>query len=339
MAIPKTCKAAVFESANTPLVIKDVPVHEPKRGEVLVKVLACGVCRSDADAATGAFGNSFPLIPGHEAVGDVVAVGEGETKFKIGDRVGAPWHGGHDGTCKRCNRGLFQICENEAVNGVTRDGGYSEYVLLRTEAVVRVPKELDPAATAPLLCAGVTVFNGMRQMRITPGGIVAIQGLGGLGHLALQYANKMGYEVVALSSSASKADFAKKLGASHYVDGSKEDAVAKLKSMGGADMIVCTAPSPQIIGPLTAGLAPGGKLLILSPCGDVSINTLSLILPGTSVNGWPSGHALDSEEAIEFAQIKDVNCMIEKFPLKDAQKAFEHMTSGKARFRAVIVME
>ncbi|KAI9783234.1 MAG: hypothetical protein M1839_004074 [Geoglossum umbratile] len=338
-SLPKTYKAAVFESKGAPLVIKDLPLELPKAGEVLVKVLASGVCHSDVMVQNGGMGSSFPIIPGHEAIGDVAAVGPNETLWKVGDRVGAAWHGGHDGTCTACRRGMFQMCENETINGVYRDGSYAEYVILRREAVVSVPKDVDPAEYAPFLCAGVTTFNSMRRMGIHPGQVVAIQGLGGLGHLAVQFAAKMGFRVVALSSGAGKEAFARDFGATDYVDTSSEDPVARLQSMGGAALIVATAPSPQAIAPLTGGLQAGGKLMILAACGDVPINTGHLILKGVSVHGWPSGASLDCEETITFARQQNVRCLIEKFPLQDAQKAYEHMVSGKARFRAVLTVD
>ena len=210
------------------------------------------------------------------------------------------------GTCKACKRGLFQMCKNEAINGVTRDGGYGEYVILRTEAVVRVPTDVDPAEYAPILCAGITVFNSLRNQHIIPGDVVGVQGLGGLGHLALQYADKMGYKVVAISSSASKEEFARDLGAHGYIDGSKEDIGQALQKMGGAACVICTAPNAKIIPGLISGLAPLGKLLILAVAGPVEINLASLIHDGLSIVGWPSGHALDSEEAIEYVPLLDV---------------------------------
>ncbi|KAF4305772.1 putative alcohol dehydrogenase [Botryosphaeria dothidea] len=337
-SLPKTYKAAVIEQANAPLTIKDLPLKEPQRGQILVKVKACGVCHSDEGVRTGGFGQT-PIVPGHEVIGDIVALGPDEKKWKIGDRVGGPWHGGHDGICKQCNRGLFQMCENEAINGVTQDGGYAEYVLLRTEATVRIPEGIDPVEAAPLLCAGVTVFNAMRQMKITSGGTVAIQGLGGLGHLAVQYARKMGFRTVALSRDASKKDFATKLGATDYVDGSKENTAEALQKLGGADLVVVTAPNPKIMGDLVNGCAPGGTVLILAPVGEITVNTFPMILKGINVRGWPSGHALDSEEAIAFAQVHGVHCMVEKFPLSQANEAMEHMLSGKVRFRAVLNMD
>jgi len=236
-------------------------------------------------------------------------------------------------------------------------GIVAEYCIIRTEAVVSIPSEIDPAVSSPLLCAGVTVFNSMRQMKVMPGEVVAVQGLGGLGHLAVQYANKMGFKVVALSSSGAKEKFAKDLGAHVYVDGSKENHAEALKKLGGAGMIVSTAPNPEIMGDLVNGLGAMGKLILLArkfnlstyvvygmliksalAIGEIKINTLPLITKGSSVHGWPSGQALDCEEAIDFAQLHNVNCVVEKFPLAKANEAYEHMMSGKARFRCVLTM-
>jgi len=338
-SLPNSYKAAFVEKASNPFVLKDVPITPPIAGEVLVKVLASGVCGSDHGVYNGAFGNSFPLIPGHEVIGNVVAVGEGENRWKVGDRVGGGWHGGHDSVCKQCKRGQFQMCQNEAINGVTRNGGYAEYVSLRTEAVVKVPKDVDPVEYAPILCAGVTVFNSIRKLNITAGELVAVQGLGGLGHLAVQYANKMGYKVVALSSGDKKRDFAHKLGAHEYINTSKDDASKRLQELGGAALIVATAPNSKAISPLTAGLQAGGRLLVLAPCGPIEVNSVDLIMKGVGIVGYPSGHSLDSEEAIAFTQLHGIRCMVEKFPLKDVQKAFDHMLSGEVRFRSVLVME
>lgn len=241
--------------------------------------------------------------------------------------------------------------------GHTDENVDAEYCILRSEATVSVPDDVDPAAFCPFLCAGVTVFNSMRQQHIPAGETVAVQGLGGLGHLAIQYASKMGYRTVALSSSGEKEKFARDLGATDYIDGSKEDHSEALQKLGGASLIVATAPSPSILGKLVTGLGLLGKLLILArmllpplrliavvwltriACGEVSVNTIPMIGKGLSVTCWPSGHALDCEEAIEFAQLHNVKCMIEKFPLEKANEAYEHMLNGKARFRAVITME
>ncbi|KAG8159983.1 hypothetical protein KVR01_010620 [Diaporthe batatas] len=337
-SLPKTFKAAVINDKGDGLTLKDIDLKLPGPGQVLIKSLACGVCHTDDFMRQGFLGNSFPRIPGHEVIGDIVAVGEGVTRIKEGERVGGTWHGGHDGTCRSCQRGMFQMCDNEEINGVTMDGGYAEYVLLRAEAAVRIPKDLDPAEAAPLLCAGVTTFNSMRRMGVMQGDIVAVQGLGGLGHLAVQYASRMGYEVVALSSGSEKKEFATKLGAHHYVDTSKEDPAKALMKLGGAAMICSTAPNPKAISPLVGGLAPQGKLIVLAPVGPVEFDTAMMVTKAASVHGWPSGHALDCEEAIAFAGTHGVKCMIEKFPLEKVQEAFEHMTSGKVRFRSVLTM-
>lgn len=255
------------------------------------------------------------------------------------DTLLLPRHGGHDFSCKACTRGLFQMCENKAINGVTRNGGYGEYATLRTESAVRIPEDMDPAEVAPLLCAGVTVFNGIRQLNILAGETIAVQGLGGLGHLAIQYARKMGYRTVALSRGTAKKDFAMKLGATDYIDTEAGDVGAELQKLGGAACIVVTAPKPDVITPLIGGLDNKGKLLLFTAIGPVPVDTVQMVLKGLSVHGWPSGHAMDSEEAIAFANTHDVHCMIEKFPLTKANEAMEHMLSGKVRFRAVLTMD
>ncbi|KAF2162091.1 hypothetical protein M409DRAFT_69317 [Zasmidium cellare ATCC 36951] len=337
--VPKTMKAAVLAGVDKPLEIKEVPVPEVKSGEILIKVHACGVCHSDHHVHHGDMGPPQIERLGHEFIGTVVQVPETEKKWKVGDRVGGPWHGGHDLTCKSCNRGDFQMCDNKTINGVMRDGGYAEYATLRTEATVRIPKDVDPAEVAPLLCAGVTVFNGMRQLNVPPGEIVAIQGLGGLGHLAVQYARKMGYRTVALSRGSKKKDFALQLGATDYIDTSAQDVGEALQALGGAALIVVTAPNPDSITPLLGGLANRGKLLIHTAIGPVPVDTVTMVLKALSVHGWPSGHALDSEEAIEFARVHGVKCLIEKFPLEKANEAMAHMLSGEVRFRAVLTMD
>ncbi|KAL2256275.1 hypothetical protein VTK26DRAFT_1905 [Humicola hyalothermophila] len=340
MALPKTFKQAVFREANAPLVLEERPLQMPGRGQVLVKVEACGVCHSDLYAQSGAMGGGFPLVPGHELIGHVAAVGEGVEAWKVGDRIGAGWHGGHDGTCEVCKKGYFQMCKNQAITGITKDGGYSEYALVRAEAGVRIPPGVPAAEYAPLLCAGVTVFNGMRRMGIGPGETVAVEGLGGLGHLGVQYARRLGWRVVAVSrGGADKEEFARRLGAHEYVDSSKVDAGQALRDLGGAAMIVTTNPSPEKIPMLLAGLVPLGKLLILSVPGEITINIGAMVQRGLSVHTWPSGHAVDSEETIKFSQLQGIHCMVQTFPLEKANEAFDAMRNGKARFRAVITME
>jgi D-arabinose 1-dehydrogenase-like Zn-dependent alcohol dehydrogenase len=336
--LPKTFKALVFKEKGAALELQDIPLSPPSAGQVLVKVIACGVCHSDAFEQQGFLPNSFPIVPGHEIVGDVVAIGEGVTRFKVGERVGGPWHGGHDGTCRACNRGNFQMCDNEKINGVSFNGGYAEYTTLRAEAVVRLDAKYDAAEIAPLLCAGVTVFNGLRKLHIEQGNVVAVQGLGGLGHLAVQYSRAMGYKTVAISRGGDKKDFAHKLGAHVYIDQSKEDAVAKLKEMGGAAAIISTAPNGDAMKAIHYGLGAGGKFLCLAPVGPVEFDTGYLVNRGASIHGWPSGHALDSEEAVAFADSHGIKCMVEKFPLAEGGKAFDTMLSGKVRFRSVLTM-
>ncbi|KAJ5962190.1 hypothetical protein N7501_007131 [Penicillium viridicatum] len=337
-SIPSTYKQAAFKEQGASLTLEEVTLNLPKRDEILVKVEACGVCHSDHFAQTNLMGGGFPLVPGHEIIGRVAAVGEGETVWKEGDRIGGAWHGGHDGTCGACKKGFFQMCDNAQANGISRNGGYAEYCLIRREAAVHIPDHVNAAKYAPMLCAGVTVFNSMRKMNIPPGEVVAVQGLGGLGHLALQYANKFGYRVVALSRDSKKEEFARKLGAHEYIDTSKEDPVAALQKLGGASLIVSTAPVPEIINPLINGLGVMGRLLILSIVGGIEVHTGMLVGKGKSIWSWPSGHATDSEEAIAFAELHGIDCQVKEFPLEQCNEAFEAMMEGSVRFRAVITM-
>ncbi|KAI9687903.1 MAG: hypothetical protein M1822_001985 [Bathelium mastoideum] len=335
--LPRTYRAAVVEQADGPFALRDIPLEAPKEGFILIKVLACGVCHADSLVYQAKF-SALPRIPGHEIVGEVAAVPPTEKKWKVGDRVGGAWHGAHDGTCRACVKGLYQMCTNAEINGVSRDGGYAEYCTLHTEAAVRVPANADPVAIAPLLCAGVTTYTGIKQMDIPHGEIVAIQGLGGLGHLALQYSQKMGYHTIALSHGSGKRDFAIQLGANDYIDTSKEDPVAALNKFGGASLIVATAPNPDAVRPLVDGLGPKGKLLVLSPMGDISVSTMSLITRGRSVHGWPAGNQNDGEDAIAFAGLTGVKCLVQAYPLSQVQSAYEEMMANKVRFRAVLAM-
>lgn len=339
MSLPSSYKRAVFREAGGPLHVEEVKMTLPASGEVLVKVEACGVCFSDhVPQAYGAMGK-FPVVPGHELIGHVAAIGDNVSQRKIGDRIGGPWHGGHDGTCLACRRGNFQICDLGIINGVTKDGGYAQYCILRAESGVRIPTHVSAAEYAPILCAGVTVFNSMRRLNIQPGSIVAIQGLGGLGHLAIQYANRFGFRVVAISRDATKEKFVRELGAHEYIDSSKEDPAEVLQKLGGAALVVATAPNSKVISPLMKGLGPLGKLLLLATAGEVPFDSMTMITKGLSVHGWPSGHALDSEEAIEFTQLEGVKCLVETFPLDKANEAYEAMIKGTVRFRAVITMD
>ncbi|GKZ26254.1 hypothetical protein AbraCBS73388_002209 [Aspergillus brasiliensis] len=314
MTIPQTFKQAVFRSAGTSLVIEEVPLTPPGPNEILVKVEACGVCFSDVYAQNNVMGGGFPIVPGHEIIGHVAAIGDNVSGWTVGDRIGGGWHGGHDD---------------------------AEYCLLNPEAAVRVPSHVPAAKYAPILCAGVSVFNAIRQMNVPVGETVAIQGLGGLGHLAIQYANRMGYRVVAISRDATKEKFVRELGAHECIDSGKEEdiGVALQEKLGGASLVVSTAPTAEVISPLLKGLGILGKLLILSVPGELPIDTVTMLKYGLSVQVWPSGHATDSEDAIAFTELHEINCMVEEFPLEKANEAFEAMLKGSVRFRAVITME
>lgn len=342
MSLPKTCKGVFLKEAGADWNVQDVEVRPPQEGELVVKVSHSGICSSDHHVQAGHFGPmvSWPITTGHEFIGKIVALGAGtDKKWKEGDVVGGPWEGGHDGTCRQCTKGLYQMCDNGQVHGVTRNGGHAEYVTMRSESAVRIPDGVNLSETAPLLCAGVTVFNSIRHQKVMAGGTVAVQGLGGLGHLAVQYANKMGYTVIAISTSDAKKEFATKLGAHHYINAKAENAAEALQKLGGADLVVSTIPVPDAISPLIGGLAPLGKLLVLSPVGDLPVSTIAMIGKGLSVTSWPSGASRDCEEAIAFANQHGVRCMVEEFPLSKIAEGVKKMNDGTVRFRSVIVMD
>ncbi|RSL52476.1 hypothetical protein CEP52_006920 [Fusarium oligoseptatum] len=337
--LPSTYKAWVIPSAGAPIELRDIELKQPGAGEILVKVRACGVCFTDVAVQQGGMGDVFPRIPGHEIVGDVVAIGEGVGGFSLGQRVGGAWLGGHDNVCRSCRRGLFQSCSNAVYNGASRDGGYAEYVLLRSEAAVSVPEDMDPAEAAPLLCAGLTVFNAIRKAHIEQGNLVAVQGIGGLGHMAIQYARKMGYKVAVVSSSASKKDLALQLGAHAYIDTSSEDAVKKLQELGGVALVVATSSNGKSVSALTGAMQAGGKMVLLAASGPVEFNTTDLVMGTSAVQGWLTGNAQDAEDTIDFAKHFDVKCMIERFPFEEAPRAMDRMTSGAVRFRGVLTFD
>ncbi|TBU55583.1 GroES-like protein [Dichomitus squalens] len=333
---PESYTAYAFTEKGGELSRITVPWKDPKDGQVVVKVIACGVCGSDEQVPKAIYPIQYPRIPGHEIIGDVVAIPPNETKWKVGDRIGGGWHGGHCHECARCRVGDYITCENAAINGISMDGGYAEYATLRTEAAVRVPKDMDPYEAAPLLCAGITVFNSLRHMNVTPPEVVAVQGIGGLGHIALQIARRMGFRTVALSSSGSKKALAHELGAHEYIDSSKADQAEELQKLGGAKVIMCTAPNAKVIEGLLPGLAVDGTLLLLAlEDAPITISPLSMLGKRLSIRGWVCGHAVDSEDMLQFARDHDVGVMVSKFPLDKAQEAYEHRAS--ARFRVVIV--
>ena len=315
-------------------------LREPAAGYVRVKVQACGVCHSDSLTKKGLWpGLVYPRSPGHEIMGVIDAVGEGTEPWKAGDRVGIGWHGGHCGRCESCRRGDFVTCVRLQVPGISYDGGYSEFVSAPFESLARVPSELAPEEAAPLMCAGVTTFNALRHSGAQPGDLVAIQGIGGLGHLGVQFANKFGFETVAIGRGEDKKSLALKLGARTYIDSKSQDVARELLGLGGARVILATASDGKSMGGLIDGLKIGGTLVIVGASPDpFPVSTPQLILVRKSIVGWPSGTSIDSEDALKFAAANGVRPMIEVFPLERAAEAYDRMISGKVRFRSVLKM-
>ncbi|KAK7756981.1 hypothetical protein SLS62_000997 [Diatrype stigma] len=340
MSLPKTYKQAAFHEAGGNLVISQVELKEPAKDEILIKVEACGVCHSDIQPQHNLWGAGFPLVPGHEVIGTVAAVGEGVTGWEHGQRIGAAWHGGMCSSCDNCKQGLYQFCAPFHVNGVTRNGGYAEYVIIRAQAAVHVPDGVDAAKFAPMLCAGSTVFNSIKAAKLSPGDTVAVQGLGGVGHMAVQFARKMGYRVIAVSRGPDKEQAARAMGAHEYVDSEAGDAGEAIQKLGSAKLVVTTALDTKAIAPLLKGVGIYGRLLILSlpQPAVMELNTFELLTRGGTVQCFPVGNFLDVEETLRFADLQGLESVVETFPLDDAQKAFDHMLSGKARFRAVLTM-
>jgi len=318
------------------VVKQEIPL--PKGRQVMLKVLACGVCHSDSFTVQGTWpGLKYPLAPGHEIIGTVVEVGPDATRLKKGDRVGVGWHGGHCGECVSCRSGDFITCSKLQVPGLSCNGGYAEYVTFAEDVCAVVPAELDTLEAAPLVCAGITTFNALRHSGAKAGDVVAILGLGGLGHLGVQFANKMGFKTVAIARGDDKKEFAHKLGALHYINSEKQDAAAELNKLGGAKVVLATATSTKAMTPLVDGLAVGGRLVIVG-AGMEPLDVIPIKLLGArrSICGWPSGTGKDSEECMSFAAQTGVRPMIERFPFDKAPEAYERMMSGKARFRVVL---
>jgi len=331
-------KSMVVRSPKEPLALEDRALPEPGPGQVRVKVHACGICHSDKFVIQALWpGLQLPRVPGHEVAGVVDAVGDGVGQWKPGDRVGVGWHGGHDGTCDVCLTGRFIHCRNGQITGISFDGGYSEYLVAPAIALASVPEELSFAEAAPLLCAGVTTFNALRNAGARSGDLVGIHGLGGLGHLGVQYARAMGFEVVALSRGTDKEEFAHKLGAHHYVDTTQPDFTKRLEERGGARVILATAPHAKSISALVPGLGLEGCLLIVAaPFEPIEVGAIDLLSRDARVQGWSSGTATDSTDAMEFAATHGVRPMIETWPLVEASKAVGAMMDGVVRFRAVV---
>jgi D-arabinose 1-dehydrogenase-like Zn-dependent alcohol dehydrogenase len=320
------------------VVEREIP--EPQPGQVRIKVEACGICHSDMFVKEGHWpGLQYPRVPGHEVAGRIDAVGVGVATWTTGRRVGVGWHGGHCGQCDSCRRGDFIMCRFAKICGFSYDGGWAEYVVVPAEAVAALPDDLPADQAAPLMCAGITTFNSLRHSGVRSGDLVAVQGIGGLGHLAIQYAAKMGFVTVAVARGKDREPLAKKLGATHYLDASAVNPAEELQRLGGARVILATAPDSKAIASMVEGLGINGKLLIVAAPGEpVMVNALTLIGKRASVQGWPSGTAKDSEDTLRFSATSGVHPMVEKYPLDRAQEAYQQMMSGKARFRAVLTM-
>jgi len=320
------------------LEVVQVPVPEPAAGQVRIRVQACGVCHSDAFVYHAAFpGLTLPRIPGHEVAGIVDQLGPGVEGWSVGQRVGVGWHGGHCGRCQSCRRGDFVTCSKQQICGISYDGGYAEFMVAPIEALAAVPADLDAVAAGPLLCAGITVFNALRNSGARPPQLVAVLGVGGLGHLAIQFSAKMGYRTVALARGGDKEGLARQLGAHHYIDTSRQDPADVLSAMGGARVVLATATNSAAMNAVVGGLSVDGRLIVLGvDAQPLSISPLALIGPRRSVQGWPSGTPVESEDTLTFSALTGVRAMVETYPLSRAPEAFSRMLSGAARFRVVI---
>jgi len=314
------------------------PIPEPARHQIRIKVEACGICHSDALVKEGHWpGVQYPRVPGHEIAGRIDAVGPDVTNWTPGQRVGVGWHGGHCFTCDACRRGDFVLCQNEKITGISHDGGYAEYMIAPAEAVAAIPDDLPAAEAAPLLCAGITVFNALRNSGARPGDLVAVQGIGGLGHLGIQYARQMGFRTFAIGRGKDKEPLARKLGAAHFVDTAAGDPAQELQKFGGARVILATAPDSKSMSAVVNGLSNNGKLVVVGASPEpITVTPIQLIMGRKSIQGWASGTAKDSEDTMQFSALTGVRPMIERYPLEKAAEAYQQMIAGKARFRVVL---
>jgi D-arabinose 1-dehydrogenase-like Zn-dependent alcohol dehydrogenase len=334
-------RAVQVPRAGGPLEIVERPIPEPGAGLVRIKVQACGICHSDSVTKDGLLpGIQYPRVPGHEVVGTVDALGSGVSGWAPGDRVGVGWNGGYCGHCNSCRRGNFFACETATyVTGVTNDGGYADYMIARPEALARVPAELPSADAAPLMCAGVTTFNCLRNTGARAGETVAVLGLGGLGHLGVQYAAKMGFKTVAIGRGQDKEALAKTLGAWRYIDTQSQDPAAELLKLGGAKVILATVTAADAMAAVLGGLATNGTMMLIGAVPTLQVSPVQMLLRQQSVMGWYSGTSIDSQDTLAFSVLSGVRSMNEVFPLERVNEAYEQMMSGKARFRVVLTME
>lgn len=333
-------KAAVVTKPGADFEIQEREIPNPGAGQVRIKVQACGICFSDHLTKDGMWpGITYPRVPGHEVAGVIDEAGAGVTTWKKGQRVGVGWHGGQDGTCLVCRRGDFANCPNLKVSGISFDGGYAEYMVVPVEAVAAMPQSLDAAEAAPLMCAGVTTFNSLRHSGALPSDLVAVQGIGGLGHLGVQFANKFGYKVAAIGRGPENGALAKKLGASIYIDSAATNAAEELQKLGGASVILTTAPNSKSMSALFNGLGPNGKMVVVGAAPEpIEVSPFQLIQGMKTLRGWSSGTPTDSEDTLRFAELTGVRPMIEKYPFEKVNEAYARMNSGKAQFRVVLTM-
>ena len=334
-------RAVEVVRAGGPFAIVEREIPEPESGMVRIKVQACGICHSDEVTKQGLFpGIQYPRVPGHEVVGLIDAVGANVPRWKVGERVGVGWNGGYCGYCDSCRRGNFFACETSTqITGVSRDGGYADYMVAPFSALALMPQELSAVEAAPLMCAGVTTYNCLRNSGARPGDIVAVVGLGGLGHLGVQYAAKSGFNTVAIGRGKDKEALGRKLGASHYIDSAAQDPAAELQKLGGAKVILATVTSEDAMKAVIGGLAPTGTLMIIGAVPSLEVPAIQLLTRSQQVKGWYSGTSLDSQETLGFSVLSGVRSMNETFPLEKVNEGYDRMLKGTARFRVVLTME
>ena len=333
-------RVAQIPGPKKPFEIVERPIPQPAPGTVRIKVAACGICHSDSLVKEGLWpGIQYPRVPGHEVAGTIDAIGEGVIGWSPGQRVGVGWHGGYCGRCDPCRRGDLFACVTQQVTGISFDGGYGEYMLAPVSSVARFPDDLAPVDSAPLLCAGITTFNALRNSGARPGDVVAVLGLGGLGHLAVQYAAKSGFRTVAIARGKDKETLARQLGASIYIDTQSQDPAAALQKLGGANVILSTVTVGDAMSAVQGGLAVKGTLIVIGAAESLQLSPIVLLMGCRSVKGWYSGTSIDSQDTLAFSARLGVRSMNELFPLERVNEAYERMTSGKARFRVVLTMK
>ena len=335
-----TMKVAQVTKPGAGFQIVEREVPEPSAGQVRIKVQACGICHSDVLTKEGLWpGIQFPRVPGHEVAGVIDQVGVGVSAWTKGQRVGVGWHGGQDNTCRQCRRGDFRNCVNLKIPGISYDGGYQQYMVAPIEARAALPDTLSDAEAAPLLCAGITTYNALRHSGAMPGDLVAIQGIGGLGHLGIQFANRFGFKVAAIGRGSENDALAKTLGASVYIDSKAINPAQELQKLGGAQVILATAPDSKAMSALIDGLGANGKLVVVGATFDpIEVTPLQLIAGSKTIQGWAAGTPADSEDTLRFAELTGVRPLIETYPLEQADEAYSRMMSGKAQFRVVLTM-